>query len=43
MELHERQRYVPYTGGLRCVVLENQVIRISVAADKRSGYLRVSS
>jgi len=48
MELHERQRYVPYTGernyacritecvfrGLRCVVLENQVIRISVAADK---------
>ncbi len=48
MELHERQRYVPYTRernygcritecafrGLRCVVLENQVIRISVAADK---------
>ena len=48
MELHERQRYVPYVRernygcritectfrGLRCVVLENQVIRISVAADK---------
>src|SRR5256886_11984185 len=48
MELHERQRSVPYTRernyacrinecvfrGLRCVILENQVIRISVAADK---------